>query len=59
MGNKFFLSLEKRNYNIKHIKKVIQGTNIITDLVAILKEQKRYYNNLYLSKHIILKMLVK
>ena len=35
---------------MKHIKKLIQGTNIITDPVAILKEQKRYYNNLYSSK---------
>ena len=49
-NSKFFLSLEKRNYNMKHIKKLIQGMNIITDPVAILKEQKRYYNNLYSSK---------
>ena len=49
-NSKFFLNLEKRNYNIKHIKKLIQGTNIITDPVAILKEQKRYYDNLYSSK---------
>ena len=49
-NSKFFLNLEKRNYSIKHIKKLIQGTNIITDPVAILKEQKRYYDTLYSSK---------
>ena len=38
--SKLFLNLEKRNYNIKHIKKLIEGMNIITDPVAILKEQK-------------------
>ena len=38
-NSKFFLNLEKRNYNVKHIKKLIQGTNMITDPVRILTEQ--------------------
>ena len=50
-NTKFFLNLEKKNYNSKHIKKLIQGQNTITDPVAILKEQKRYYCNLYTSRH--------
>ena len=44
------MNLEKRNYNVKHIKKLIIGQNTITDPIAILTEQKNYFNNLYASK---------
>ena len=49
---KVFLNLEKRNYNIRHIKKLICEGNIeITDPKTILQKQKDYYENLYKSKY--------
>ena len=52
-NTKYFLNLEKRNYNIRHIKKLIcEGNTEITDPNAILQKQKDYYENLYKSKYI-------
>ena len=49
-NSKYFLNLEKRNYNEKYMKSVInsQGLNI-TDATEILNEQAKYYKGLYTS----------
>ena len=45
---KYFLSLERRNHNVKHIKSLItENERTITDPGAILQEQMKYYQNLY------------
>jgi exonuclease III len=44
----YFLNIEKRNYKMKHIKKLnISEIETITDPVAILDEELRFYSNLY------------
>ena len=50
-NTKYFLNLEKRNYNQKCIKKLIgsNGTEI-TDQKEIIDEQRRFYEDLYSSK---------
>ena len=50
-NTKYFINLEKQNYNIKYIKTLIDnnGTSI-TDATAIMNEQKDYYKNLQSSK---------
>ena len=52
-NTKYFLNLEKRNYNSKCIKKLInsQGEEL-TDLKSIINEQSEYYQKLY-STHLI------
>ena len=51
-NTKYFLNLEKRNYNTTYIKKLIGKNNEnITDLENIIKEQESYYRELYTSKH--------
>ena len=50
-NTKYFLNLEKRNYNSKYIKKLICSNNSeLTNPEDILEEEKRYYYNLYSSK---------
>ena len=45
---KYFLNLEKKNYNIKHIKKLHLDSDVsINDPNKILKSLKDYYQNLY------------
>ena len=39
-NHKYFLNLEKQNYNVKHMKKLILGQNTITNPIDIIKEQK-------------------
>ena len=48
-NSKYFLNLEKRNYNTKCIKKLLTDKGSITDEKDILKEEKRFYQNLYNS----------
>ena len=49
-NSKYFLNLEKRNYNIKHIKKLICNTGVVlTNPKAIIEEEKNYYKKLYSS----------
>ena len=48
---RYFLNLEKRNYNQKVINKLKVGENIITDPTEILAEEARFYSNLYTSKN--------
>ena len=51
-NTKYFFNLEKRNYNIRYIKKLItdNGTEESKPL-NILKEQKRFYQKLYSSRN--------
>ena len=50
-STKFFLNLEKRNYNTKCIKTLITNNNTqITDMTEIIAEQKKFYETLYTSK---------
>ena len=49
-NTKYFLNLEKRNYNQKYIKKLICNEETITDPFEILNEEKKFYENLYTSK---------
>ena len=50
-NSKYFLNLEKRNYNSKYIKKVIKtnGTEI-SEPSQILQEQLEFYTNFYKSR---------
>ena len=50
-NTKFFLDLEKRNYNNKYIKKLITKNNKeITTLADIIEEEKCFYKELYTSQ---------
>ena len=50
-NTKYFLNLEKRNYNNTCIKTLINKDNTeITDMTKILDEEKTFYENLYTSK---------
>ena len=49
--SKYFLGLEKRNYNVKHIKKLLTDNNkIILNPREILSEQQKFYQELYTAK---------
>ena len=52
-NTRYFLNLEKRNYNIKHIKKLINnnGKEVI-DPINILTEQSKFYNNFYSTRNL-------
>ena len=46
----YFLNLEKRNYEMKHIKKLTLANDTeLTDAKEILEEEKRFYKDLYSS----------
>ena len=50
-NSKFFLNLEKNNYETKHIKKLITESDVtITSQPAILKYEEQFYQNLLSSK---------
>ncbi len=50
--SKFFLSLEKRNYNNKTIRRIQRSNGTITsDEKTILKELHNFYNKLYQTSH--------
>ena len=50
-NNKYFLNLEKRNCNLKYIKKLITDKAIeLTEPDQILDEEKQFYKVLYTSK---------
>ena len=50
-NTKYFLNLEKRNYNTKNITTLISNEGKeITELEETIKEEKKYYKNLYSSK---------
>ena len=50
-NNKYFLNLEKRNYNLKYVKKLITDKAIeLTEPDQILDEEKQFYKDLYTSK---------
>ena len=50
-NTKYFLNLEKRNYNQKYIKKlIVNDSEIVTDPNKILEEEKQYYQKLYCTK---------
>ena len=50
-NTKFFLNLEKRNYNIKCITKLIdEEEKEITEADEILKYEEKFYKNLYTEK---------
>ena len=50
-NTKYFLNLEKRNFNNTCIKTLFNKDNEeITDMKQILQEQKTFYENLYTSK---------
>ena len=47
-GTKYFLNLEKRNAKLKNITKLkLNDKTVITDSKSILKEQRKFYINLY------------
>ena len=48
-STKYFLNLDKRNHIKKHIRKLHISGVIKTDPFCILKEQERFYTNLYKS----------
>ena len=48
--SKYFLNLEKRNYINKSIPSLTVEGKKVTDSESILKEQHRFYSDLYLSK---------
>ena len=50
-STKYFLNLEKRNHVKKHIRKLVISGVIKTDPFCILKEQERFYRDLYKSKN--------
>ena len=45
----YFLNLEKRNHVKKHTRKLCVNCKITTDPHCILKEQERFYRELYKS----------
>ena len=45
-----FLNLEKRNHVKKHVRKLCINGKITTDPHCILKEQERFYRELYKSR---------
>ena len=50
-NTKYFINLEKRNYNSKYIKKLIKNDGQeITQPKVILQEQCSFYEDLYRSK---------
>ena len=50
-NTKYFLNLEKRNYNNTYIKKLIKDNNIeISEISEIIKEEQTFYKSLYSSK---------
>ena len=49
-STKYFLNLEKRNHDKKHVRKLAISGVITTDPFEILDEQKRFYQNLYNSE---------
>ena len=52
-NTKYFLNLEKRNYNIKYIKKLItESGSEETNPCKILKEQQNFYKGLYSSRNL-------
>ena len=52
-NTKYFLNLEKQNYNARYIKKLItQNDAEVTKPENILAEEKRFYEELYTSKNI-------
>ena len=50
-NNKYFLNLEKRNFNAKCIKSLKTSDGFIYKEQEILEEEKRYFENLYSSNH--------
>ena len=47
-GTSYFLNVEKRNYKMKHIKKLnISDTESVTEPSKILEEEKLFYKKLY------------
>ena len=47
-NTKFFLQMEKRNYNSKYIKSFKdESGNVVSDPTLIIKLRKSYYKNLY------------
>ena len=47
------MGLEKRNYNTKYIKKLIDAKSTeITSPASILEEERRFYHQLYSSKNL-------
>ena len=50
-NNKYFLNLEKRNFNAKCIKSLKTSDGFIYKEQEILEEGKRYFENLYSSNH--------
>ena len=50
-NTKYFLNLEKRNFNNKYIRKLITKNNEeITSLKDIINKEMRFYQDLYTSK---------
>ena len=50
-NTKYFLNLEKTNFNTKYIRKLILNTGIeISEPDMIIKEQKQFYTDLYQSR---------
>ena len=48
-NTKYFLNLEKKNYNIKHIKSLVVNDKVIDDPNTILISEQQFYSNLYSS----------
>ena len=49
-STKFFLTLEKNNYNTKHIKSLIINDKLVNNQNEILRCEKSFYQNLYSEK---------
>ena len=47
---RYFLNLQKRNHNIKHIQSLNVGGHRINDPPKILNTQANFYKNLYSSE---------
>ncbi len=46
-NTKFFLQLEKRNHDVKHIKSLITENGTVTNPKCILEVEKQFYSKLY------------
>ena len=53
-STKYFLNLEKRNFNNKNLDRLmLQNGDISTNCEQILEEEKRFYQKLYTTTHLV------
>ena len=49
-NTKYFLQLERRNHNVKHIKSLITDNGVVHDPKDILEAERLFYSDLYTEK---------